>query len=241
MVWGMLLPSGLGDFFPDGSFAGWSNALEAFYREKLPEAKQALFDDGNGNGPGNYVHFVSQKLISETGANAPPYSTRGAPLFDPIEDHEPPQSFTTVKGYKSLADLIMLNNRVLSVSKGLKAVIERLEPGKHRFFPIALLMPKCKVYPDQYFVLFIGQHCDSFAPEFSRTDIFRPDGPDHYWFEQKMDGVRGLALRKSSFGGAHLWRERRLGEWLTCLSDELQSAIANARLQIPKHYRMLEI
>jgi len=58
------------------------------------------------------------------------------PLFSQIEEHEPPRSFNTVKGYKSLGSLIKLNNRILAVDQALRAIIERLEPGVHQFFPI---------------------------------------------------------------------------------------------------------
>ncbi len=247
MVWGMSLPSGFGEFFPMGNFEAhidfeaddWYRRLNAYYQEQTPEEQKRLFDRGKGDGP-SYAGYVADKLISERGAASSP----GALPVSPIEPHEPPRSFVTEKGYKSLGSLIMLNDRILAVDEALKAIIERLEPAVHEFFPIEIRMPRNKVYPGSYYTLFIGQYFDSFSPEDSQEESFRdygPDYPNHYTHEKSKKGVTGLALTKAAFGIAHLWRERAFREWLVCFSDELQAEIAGAGLCIPKHYQMKQI
>ncbi|QTD56512.1 imm11 family protein [Parasphingorhabdus cellanae] len=248
MVWGMSLPSGFGEFFPMGNFEAhidsdddeWGDRLKAYYKEKMSEEQKALFDDGMGNGPGAYSYYVAQKFISERGM----VSGVGKPPFCPIEAHEPPRSFVTEKGYKSLGSLIMLNGRILAVDEALKTIIERLEPGEHEFSSIEVRMPRNKVYPSSYYTLFIGQYFDSFLPEKSKRESIRnhgPSYPNYYSLEQSKKGVTGLALAKATFGSAHLWRERAFREWLICFSDELQAEIAEGGLRIPKHYQIKQI
>lgn len=248
MVWGMNLPSGFGEFFPMGNFEAhidsdaddWGDRLKAYYKEQMPEERKALFDDGHGNGPGNYSYHVAAKFISERGKA----SGVDKPPFGPIEAHEPPRSFVTDKGYKSLGSLIMLNDRVLAVDESLKTIIERMEAGIHEFFPIEIVMPRGKIFPKPYYVLFIGQYLDSFSPEKSNKESFRDYGPEYpnfYNLESSKKGVTGLALTKTAFGSAHLWRERAFREWLVCFSDELQAEIVGAGLRMPKHYSMKEV
>jgi hypothetical protein len=237
MVWGMTLPSNFGEFWPDGAFAGWYESLKAYYREQMPEEQKALFDDGKGNGALSYMGYAGEKFIREVGTSVRPDDLP----FSPIEPQESPKSFTTVKKYTSLGSLIKLNDRILAVDDRLKAIIERLEPGMHQFFPIDLLMPRGVTFPNAYHVLFIGQYHDSFSPDNSKEGAWRKNGDFGYLFEESKKGVTGLAFSKSVFGGSHLWRERSLWEWLTCFSDELEAEIAAAGLRIPKHYRMKEV
>ncbi len=234
------MPSGFGEYWPDGEPEGWGERLKAYYMEQAPEGQKALFDyveDGLGNAAHLYPGYVSGKFISEVGTKDGP----DRPPFTSIKGHEAPRSFKTTKGYNSLGSLIMLTDRMLAVDDALKAIIERLEPGVHQFFPIEIAMPRGKVFPKSYYVLVIGRYCDSFSPERSKEGTWRERGPGRYSHVESKKGVTGLALSKAKFGNAHLWRERGLREWLTCFSDELQAEITSAGLRIPKHYRMMEI
>lgn len=246
MVWGMRLPSTFGEFWPNGEFEGegvvpgsdgWGTRLEVYYNEQMPEEQRALFDDGRGNGPGTYAFHVSEKFIRERGTVTSP----DHPPISSIEPQEPPRSFETEKIYNSLGSLIKLNNRMLAADEALKDVIERLEPGVHEFFPIEIRMPRGRVFPKHYHVLVIGQYFDSFSPEKSREGACQADGPDLYFIAPGKQGVAGLAFSRQVFGEAHLWRERRLREELTCLSDELKSEIDRSGLRIPNHYQMKDI
>lgn len=246
MVWGMNLPSAFGEFWPDGFFEfdviawedRWGDRLKAYYRGEMPKSRKVLFDDGQGNGELRYAYHVSQKLIGKCGPTLP---CEEMPIL-PIEPHEPPRSFHIVKGGKRLASVIKLNDRILAVDETFKAIIQRLEPGVHQFFPITMILPKDQVYPASYHILVIGQFLDSFSPEHSSTDAYRLNGANQFTHEETKKAMAGLALSKAAFGDAHLWRERRLsGEWLTCFSDELIAEVTGAGLRIPKHYRMTEV
>lgn len=246
MVWGMSLPRTFGEFWPDGDFEGtdasgadgWGMRLKAYYQNNMPGEQKALFDDGQGNGPLRYPYFVTQKFINEPGALIP----REPRQLSPIEPHEPPRSFYITRGGKRLASLIKLNDRILAVDERLKSIIQRMEPGLHQFFPIAMKLRKELVYPASFHIMVIGQFFDSFLPENSSADAYRPNGESQFIHEENKRAMSGIALSKAAFGDAHIWRERRLsGEWLTCFSDELIGEITGAGLRIPKHYRMIEI
>ena len=159
-----------------------------------------------------------------------------------IREHEPPRSFNTEKIYKTLGSLIKLNSKLLAVDETLKTLIEQLEAGIHQFYQIAIEMPKGKVYPVQYYTLVIGQYFDAFSKkdtefgsvfEYSGGKSFRPEG--------SKAGMKGLAVRKSVFGNAHLWRDRSFETELTCFSDELIAEIEKAGLRMPKYNQLKEI
>ena len=248
MVWGMSLPSSFGQFWPEGGFEGeidggpndgWSERLKAYFQEQTPEVQKELFDwddQGSGNRAHFYPSYASRKLRSEMGTRENSYM----PPFTPIKPHELPLSFDIVRGGKSLASLIALNFGILAVDEALKEIIERLEPGVHQFFPIEIRLRNGKLYPEKYYILVIGQYFDSFSPEGSDKFSFKLDKV-RFSYENNKAGISGLAFRKSVFGGAHLWRERRIIGLLTCFSDELQAEITKAGLHIPKHYRMREV
>jgi hypothetical protein len=257
MVWGMLIPKGFGEFWPDGDFeydpkekdTGWYNRLEQHYREQTPEEQIRLYDYRDpvlgevnhyvGYGASKYPTYVSGKFKREAGSKDGPDSLP----FGRAEAHEAPSTFDTEKTYEKLGSLIALNYGILAVDEILKEIIERLEPGMHQFFPIEIKMPKGTVFPKKYYTLVIGQYCDSFSPGQSDREsyISYPNYPGFYNLEESKKGVSGLALSKIHMAGSHLWRERAFRENLTCFSDELISEISRSELRIPKHYKMKEV
>jgi hypothetical protein len=245
MVWGMPIPSKFGEFWPDGNFEGelesgvegWVDRLRLHYLEQTQEEQKRLFDYGSngvGYGASKYGFYVYTKFISEAGTKRGP----DMPPCTAIEPHEAPQFFATVKSYEKLGSLINLNGRILAVDDALKAIIERLEPGMHGFFPIEIRMPSGKVFSTSYYTLHIGQYFDSFAPNDSKPDSWSMDGDYYRKFKDSKDGITGLAFSPAIFGNPHFWRERRFDEWLTCFSDELQAEIVKAGLSMPKYYKM---
>jgi hypothetical protein len=244
MVWGMNLPSGFGQFWPEGQFEGkaansdgWWERMIAHYLAQSHEEQQRLFDNGGELDASGYASYVSGKFIHEQGAKESP----DRPPFTPIEPHEAPLSFVTEKTYRTLGSLIALNFGLLAVDEALKSIIERLEPGVHGFYPIHLIMPKGAVFPNRYYALVIGQWFDSFSPDESSPDSWEKNGEFRIFYSKTKKGISGLALSKTVFGNANLWRERRCGVWLTCFSDELRAEIERAGLDLPKLQKMKEV
>jgi hypothetical protein len=247
MVWGVARPRGLGDFFPDGDFEGWSSSLTSYYLKQPPEIQRALFscppdpevqpDQQHYVAALDYPFYVAKKFMDEVGTKLRPDDFP----ITPVQPHEAPTSFVTVKSYKALGSLIQLNSGLLAVDDVLKTIIERLEPQVHQFFPIKIVMPKDNIYPVQYHTLVFGQYYDSFVPEMCKEGASWPSGPSRPYSDDSKQAISGRAFSKKKFGNAHLWREREFRQRLTCFSNELQCEIESASLLMPKCYRMIEV
>ena len=247
MVWGMSLPDGFGRFWPSGEFEGWGRGLVSYYMAQPPKVQRALYDGDPDplECAVDYPLYVSEKFISEIGSRKSPRPQD--PPFTPIEDHEPPKVFVTKAKCNDLGSLISLNDRIIAVDDAMKSLIEQFEPGIHQFFPLEIMMPRKNRFPRTYFTICIGKYFDSFVKSASDDKAFDelPNSNGRLSIngmrQRTSQSIKGLALAKDVHSGAHLWRERRFGEWLTCFSDNFHGAIQDAGLLIPKCYRMIEV
>lgn len=194
MVWGMGLPSGFGEFWPEGDFEGqigggpedgWMRRLTAYFKAQPIEVQKELFDwvnHGSGSAAHEYPAYVYSKFRSEAGTRENIHS----PPYNSIKAHEAPLSFDVERGGKLLGSLIKLNGRIMAVDDTLKAIIERLEPDVHQFFPLEIKLRKGKVYPKPYYIIVIGTYFDSFSPEKSENFSYHDYGQTYqnsYRFE----------------------------------------------------------
>jgi hypothetical protein len=238
MVWGMYLPSSGGAYGPYGECEGsvdhygdgWHHRLIKYYQDQMPESQRTYYHRG-------YPYCVVEKFLYECGHKEPGPDDV---VVTPIEEHEPPTFFQTDKGFHELASIISPGNRMWAVDETMKRLIERIEPGVHRFYPLEIRMPRGKIYPVQYYVLVVGRWLDSLSPEKSDRECFTHYFPEmnHFYIRGDKKNIAGLALQQSVFNGAHLWRERGLKEWLICFSDIFAADLTRAGLKLPKYYRM---
>lgn len=241
MVWGMALPENYGEFWPRGTFeldprtreSGWGPRLQAHFAAHATFKEIALFDDAHNNAAHWYAAYAKGKFIDE-------HSAKGRPPFTPVEPHQPPKSFDTAKFTRTLGSLIMLTSRMVAVDEALKEIIERLEPNVNQFFPFELRMPKGKIYPGN-FSLLVMRYLDTYSPEDTKVGSVSRSESGILTLDRTKGGMSGLAMRKTLFGDAHLWRERRFSQELVCFSDALQAEIERAGLRLPKLYRMIEV
>ena len=245
MVWGMGQPRGLGEFFPDGQFESgrWPGRLMGHFHKQPVDVQKALFDAPLDplDAMQFYEGFVVDKFRGEWGTRASPRPEH--PPLTPILGHELPSSFDTVKTCNSLASFISLNDRIAAIDADLMELLETYEPGVHKFYPIEVRMPKGQIFPRPYHILVIGQYFDSFVPEKSRDQPVSeiPNSGGKLQIESgAKNRIPDLAFAQRVYGNAHFWRERRFGEWLTCLSDVLVAEIQKAGLQTPKLFKMIE-
>lgn len=246
MVWGMTLPKGFGDYWPSGFFeydrkerdTGWYDRLGDYFAQQNAAEQKRLCDYSGETGRANWAYrtYPVGKFTKEPGWNR----AAGYPALGDVELHEVPQSFGCDKTYKSLASLIMLQDMLLAVDERLKAIIERLEPGVHEFFPFELMMPKGKRYPEQYYILRIRQYFDAFSREQTAEESFdeSTSNPGLLFLNTSKRALNDLAVSRAVFEGAHLWRDRTFEEDLTCFSDQLIDEIKAADLRMPKHYKL---
>jgi hypothetical protein len=234
MAWAMAMASSFGEFFPDGDYPGWFERLHKYFVEKMPAEKKAGL-----SGTQKYLTFITEKFHREIG-NA---DFNGLPPITAIETHEPPEVFETDKRYASLGSLIKLTNRIVAVDEDLKKIIEKLEPDKHHFFPIKIIMAKGEVYPKRYYTLGVGQYLDSFSLAKSKQEGLEKNGDKGKYriFTQTKPYISGIALTKTLIGGAHLWRELHIDKDLLFFSDALQAEIEKGAFHVPKHFQVLEV
>jgi hypothetical protein len=248
MAWGLVLSSELGEFFPDGNYIGWEEALNAYWESGMPaEAKAHFFEEKARERSyahaGSYYNYVAHKFTVEQSQKV-----SGLPPFTPIEAHEWPEEFTTISHYNSLGSLIELNNRMLVVDQNLKSIIEYVEPSVHIFHPIRITKmsgdPRKVVgvpYPHSYFVMVINQFRESFSTGSSTEGSWHKT--DYGMFRcvrQTKKAMSGLAFRSEAIGGAHLWREREIFKPEVYFSDVLEAEIEKAGLRLPKRFRLKE-
>lgn len=218
MVWGLVEPSGYGDYFPGGDYIGWEEALSRYFNEELTADQRAEFD----NRDIRFMRITSLKFTEAKGQLAP---------------HEIPDEFRLRETHKSLGALIVFDERHLAVNETLKEIIESFEPGIHQFWPLRITMPKGREYPVPYYGLRIGSFLDSFVPE--RSEGYRkPSEFELYYADRTKKGYTALCLSEKVFSGNHLWRECRLSTPNIFFSDELMTVIERRALRIPKHHQL---
>lgn len=245
MAWGFFFGSTFGKFFPCGEFERenvpgsskyWKRLDRHYNLQFSDEKKQNLSQKLGGN---TYPYYVASKLRSEDGTRYQEMLPTELPARV-IEPHELPRSFDIERHYKTLGDIFETNDRILAVSEHLKDVIESFEAGVHQFFPIVVTDPIKGDLEKKYYVFILQNYLDSFRSDQSVESSFERD-MYMYRFDTSKAGIEGLALAKDVFAGHHIWAERRFTGTLFCLSNELQAAIIEAGLAIPKHYRVKEV
>ncbi|KJZ20683.1 imm11 family protein [Loktanella sp. S4079] len=212
MVWAVHEASGFGKFFLNGDFVGWKEGL------------QKHWDEIGADDDARNTFSVARKFTED---------------FGPLEDVEMVKQFETKKNVKEIAALAEITNKLLIAHQSLKEIIEEAEPGIHQFWPMEIVMPREKIYPESYFGMRIGQFLDSFQPDESDEASFH-DSPLYFGSDTKK-ATAGLAMSPSIIGDAQIWREKRIRRPNIFISDALQQRILDAGLQLPKHYQTMVV
>ncbi|OUS37039.1 hypothetical protein A9Q94_07550 [Rhodobacterales bacterium 56_14_T64] len=219
MVWAVYEPSTFGICFPQGEYVGYEEQLQTYYDTEMSDAdKQAL---------GMQDRLNSYEL-----------GRKFTKVLGPLKEMECPKVFKLKKTPKKLG--AMIGPSLPLVSETLKHIIETLEPGVHQFWPIAIELPRNKTWPEQYYGLRIATFLDSFRREQSKEGAWQPLGKLFYSSDTRAN-AKGLAFAKDVIAGKHLWREVALVQPQICMSDELQQAVADQELYLPKHYPATEV
>ena len=226
MVYGVYHPSTFGMFKPDGALSEPSEAqvdevVEVFRREWPAEqiAKYEAF------GPEGFRHYALSKVSSREIDKFRRESQTG-PVIAPLRPHA-----YTVKGrVPKLGAWLGVDDGLNLVADELRAIIERLEPGVHQFWPVEVVLPTGARPPHDYHALVIGQFRDSLLDE--RSDLWE-SGRLRFAGDTTAKAFKRVVVSADRIGSAHLWRERRLAQPDICISDAFHSAIAEAGLKVP--------
>lgn len=219
VVWGLVDPSSIGDFFPNGDYVGWEERIKQYFDVEMTAEQRAEFD----NWDVNYRSEVARRFIEHGAALAP---------------HERPMEYRLGETHRELGSLIKLTDRLLAADEALKDVIETLEPDVHQFWPIRIGLRTGKEHPVRYYGMVIRRFLDSFVPEES-SDFRFPAGFELYYVNRETKSTfENIAVLRAAVAGCHLWRDCRLHNPGVFISDELQAEIARRGLRFPKHHRL---
>jgi hypothetical protein len=221
MVWALQWPSSFGKYWPDGDFIGYDGQLEQVFNFEKDEFK-AMF----GNRFATYARFVSMKWFLEPGT-----ILDKLPALNSLESHEKPSNFRTLRKHKTLGSIVSSAYQLKLVDQDFKAILERLDPNVHTFWPVTVTFPNGVVFPKQYYGIAIGRFLDSFMPEKTVGDPWSI--PTSF----SKDEVGRFVFSSGAIGSAHLWRERRLrvADWY--FSNELKAEIDKYGLALPRHFQ----
>lgn len=249
MVWGVKMPDSFGKYFISGTFEfaddptgaeSWSERLEMYYRVGMPEEEKEKFRrQGEKRGAGTYMFFVLHKFIKEHGVEPDPYT----PPLTAVEGNEAPQWFSAEESHRTLGDIVEFVDRIKGVSKRMRNIIERFEPGVHQFFPIEIRLPNGSIFHEPYYTLVIRNHRDSVIAKPEMLDpVFQGQqniSPGTYIGQ--LSSFRKLQSKREAIEGAHLWNERLFGQKLLCFSDQLMKAMKSESLDLPTAQYLAEV
>ena len=215
---------------PENSFIRFEEFLEKYYREEMTEADRAGLFPSSAAG---YVTAVSRKFYCEVGTIV---DHRAIKTLAP---HEFPSEVLLRKNYATLGAWLELQLGIIAVDERLKALIEGLEPGVHRFWPLRLVKPNRQYFPVRYYGIVIDRFLDSFLPEATKPEAF--EGGAGYYSVRGIGSkakYNAMAFSTAAINGAHLWRERQLDKPKILVSDELKAGIDAAGLKLRTHYKV---
>ena len=223
MSWAVVGPTGEGVYWPDGGYDRWKERAQAYYDNEMSDAEKIRL----GQEDKLSFYEMSRKYTANLGW---------------LDAFECPDEYGTFSKVKNLASMINTNNRLFLVDEALKEVIDRLELGKHQFWPIKITMPKGVEYPKRYYGMVVHTHLDAFLPERSDPDCFRIGKVSHSPRSTTKAGFAGLAMSLDVIGDSHIWQESKFGENPRFfLSDRLKDEIDRAGLKIPKHLQLTDV
>ncbi|MEO0872184.1 MAG: hypothetical protein AAFY19_09555 [Pseudomonadota bacterium] len=201
MVWMVPFPAGpYGDY--EGPHHGplsnaWWARLTQQFADEMSEADKAPYAGADVS----YWYSVHEKFKSHSDGIIP--HGDGVPL-PPIQPHEPPTWFKYDKGHKSPACIISFPGELLGCSESFKSLIEKLEPGRHRFFPIDVRNRRGPVYAEPHHLMIINQRIENASDEAKAEEDW------------------------------HLWVDLGHSQRPIFLSDELVTSVKAAGMKMPR-------
>jgi hypothetical protein len=217
---------------PENSFIRFEEFLEKYYREEMTEADRAGLFPSSAAG---YVTAVSRKFYCEVGTIV------DHRVIKPLTPHEFPSEVLLRKNYATLGAWLELQLGIIAVDERLKALIEGLEPGVHRFWPMRLVKPNGQYFPERYYGIVIDRFLDGFLPEATKPEAFTGQISYRVPRTAGKSKYNALVFSEAVTSDSHIWRDRKLTDPNVLISDELKAAIDTAGLKIPTHYQVKTI
>lgn len=162
-------------------------------------------------------------------------------VIQPLAPHEFPTELRLERTYGGLGAWLLLDYGAMAVEEGLKAQIEELDPGAHRFWPLRVTTRKGQDVPGRYYGMVIDRFLEAFRPEETTREGAVVEGKKGFYSRRRGGASKAdynaIAVSKTAIGDAHVWRERKLTDPNIFISDALMAAIDAAGMKILPHYQ----
>lgn len=162
-----------------------------------------------------------------------------------IDDDLLPKEFILAKPYQALGDLVTLGLGY-AVTVRLRSLIEELEPGRHQFTPVKLLLRSGEVYSTDYCSIRILTVLDAFDKDNSDPTCWKRSLQALKIASPRSEHAHGIALSSRVISDHHIWRgfvspESGISGFPIYVSTELYGAIRDASLKTPPMYKLKEV
>ena len=178
--------------------------------------------------PEDRADFEARKqwVLAET-----PWLYAGFSLRQGYEEVPPPRPYRfTIEIYDGFMPDVWTGRIGYAISDRVKDLIEEMEPGRHRFWPVEVT-DGTRDYPG-YWLLNTCVDLDTIDRDRSNVhvDKIQEDDPRYHWLYPKFsvgdkDAFKaGITCRRELFAGHHLWCERMFDGY-TFLSTEMRDRL----------------
>lgn len=222
MAWGIFDPVGMGDFAPEGAdFQDQDAKLRAAF-DQMTEAEKAAFD----NRFAKFRYSVALKFRSGD---------------VPLADFEKPTRVRIARTPRALGSIFSIVGDVLIVEQAVRDAIEDLEPGRHQFWNVELVLPKDKREGRRWNVLVIGNTIPAFRRDKTDPSAVATEGGGSVILNRTQKACDAAMLDAAEIDGRHLWKDPGVIDPGLFVSDQLMARLEAADLRLPRHLRFSEI
>jgi len=122
-----------------------------------------------------------------------------------LKAEELPKEFR-VERREKIPNIFRISDGVTVVSEPMKAVIERVDPNTHQFFPIKIIDKRGEETRESYFLFHFFVHKKALVEGQAAIEDRSYNGVGYRAFNTVVAKNDPLKLRASSLEGAHFWR-----------------------------------
>jgi hypothetical protein len=156
-----------------------------------------------------------------------------------LESADLPLAVVVAKARKAFPDMWHAQDKLLIISQALRDIIEALDPGTHKIWPVAMMTKRGDRYPGPFFGFMPMVHAAAISEKHGDVMIseekFYPATPvvaEHVSPRTTTLGRRNAGFVYSSkLPDAHIWWDHGLTTNYLLISDALHGAFKDAKLK----------
>ena len=218
MAWGATYPLGFGSLAVCGTFRGHFEQLQEIWMSTPPDERPFQSVNGHQMDVNNRLHGNGETL----------------------QQAEIPKVYLVERKPPFFADIMKTENRIIVVSKRMRALIEELEPSVHFFFPIDFEFKNGNIIEGEFFIFSPQNYLNSLKYEECDIDKESSRPPKRYAFNDEFSkrSAKKMVLDEPKIQGLHVWRDKAVYSPDLFISDELQDEIVERDFKFFKRHRI---